>query len=178
MKLFRTNKMSFEGLKLSIMLYRLDKGNIRNLYNITVFAKTILFDLMIDASFLLVTCLGAAHYVFQNDRWSAWLACGVGVYGLNLLNEIVHQYYYQNTELSAEEKVQGILHNAPKYMFFNDREKEIFYKSLYKKVKEFSQLHMVEIDMAISLPFAEVFMQMSYMMYKCCGYCTLQELFL
>ena len=135
MKLFRTNKMSFEGLKLSIVLYRLDKGNIRNFYNITVFAKTILFDLMIDASFLLVTCLGAAHYVFQNDRWSSWLACGVGVYGLNLLNEIVHQYYYQNTELSAEEKVQGILHNAPKFMFFNDREKEMFYKPIYKKVR-------------------------------------------
>lgn len=50
-------------------------------------------------------------------------------------NEIVHQYYYQNTELSAEEKVQGLLHNAPKYMFFNDREKEIFYKSIYKKVR-------------------------------------------
>ena len=32
MKLFRTNKMSFEGLKLSIVLYRLDKGNIRNFY--------------------------------------------------------------------------------------------------------------------------------------------------
>ena len=137
MKLFRTNKMSFEGLKLSIMLYRLDKGNIRNLDNITVFAKTILFDLMIDASFLLVTCLGAAHYVFQNDQWSSWLACGVGVYGLNLLNEIVHQYYYHYTELSADEKVQGILHNAPKFMFFNEREKDIFYKSLYKKVKEF-----------------------------------------
>ena len=135
MKILRTNKLTFEGLKLSIVLYRLDKGNIRNLDNITVFAKTILFDLMIDASFLLVTCLGAAHYVFQNDRWSAWLACGVGVYGLNLLNEIVHQYYYQNTELSAEEKVQGILHNAPKYMFFNDREKEILYKSIYKKVR-------------------------------------------
>ena len=137
MKLFRTNKMSFEGLKLSIMLYRLDKGNIRNLDNITVFAKTILFDLIIDASFLLVTCLGAAHYVFQNDRWSAWLACSVGIYGLNLLNEIVHQYYYSNTELSDDEKVQRILNNAPKYMFFNEREKDIFYKSLYKKVKEF-----------------------------------------
>ena len=92
---------------------------------------------MIDASFLLVTCLGAAHYVFQNDQWSSWLACGVGVYGLNLLNEIVHQYYYHYTELSADEKVQGILHNAPKFMFFNEREKDIFYKSLYKKVKEF-----------------------------------------
>ena len=137
MKLFRTNKMSFEGLKLSIVLYRLDKGNIRNLDIITVFAKTILFDLMIDASFLLVTCVGAAHYVFQNDRWSVWLTCGVVIYGLNLLNEIVHQYYYQNTELSAEEKTQRILKNAPKYMFFNEREKDIFYKSLYKKVKEF-----------------------------------------
>lgn len=137
MKLFRTNKLSFEGLKLSIVLYRLDKGNIRNLDNITVFAKTILFDLMIDASFLLVTCLGAAHDVFQNDRWSAWLTCCVGVYGLNLLNEIVHQYYYHNAELSAEDKTQGILHNAPKFMFFNEREKDIFYKSLYKKVKEF-----------------------------------------
>jgi hypothetical protein len=129
--------MSFEGLKLSIVLYRLDKENIRNLDNITVFAKTILFDLMIDSSFLLVTCLGAAHYVFQDDRWSVWLTCGVVIYGLNILNEIVHQYYYQNTELSAEEKVQRILHNAPKFMFFNDREKEIFYKSLYKKVREF-----------------------------------------
>ena len=137
MKLFRTNKLSFEGLKLSIMLYRLDKGNIRNLDNITVFAKTILFDLIIDASFLLVTCLGAVHYVFQDDRWSAWLACGVGIYGLNLLNEIVHQYYYHSAELSADEKVQGILNNAPKFMFFNEREKDIFYKSLYKKVKEF-----------------------------------------
>ena len=137
MKLFRTNKLSFEGLKLSIVLYRLDKGNIRNLDNIIVFAKTILFDLMIDASFLLVTCLGAAHYVFQDDRWSSWLACSVGIYGLNLLNEIVHQYYYQSTELSAEEKTQGILNNAPKFMFFNEREKDIFYKSLYKKVKEF-----------------------------------------
>jgi hypothetical protein len=90
---------------------------------------------VIDASFLLVTCLGAAHYVFQNDQWSSWLACGVGVYGLNLLNEIVHQYYYHSTELSAEEKTQGILNNAPKFMFFNDREKEIFYKSIYKKVR-------------------------------------------
>ena len=137
MKILRTNKLTFEGLKLSIVLYRLDKGNIRNLDNITVFAKTILFDLMIDASFLLITFLGAAHYVFQNDRWSAWLAGGVGVYGLNLLNEIVHQYYYHYTELSAEEKVQGILHNAPKFMFFNDREKEMFYKPIYKKVKDF-----------------------------------------
>ena len=54
MKLFRTNKMSFEGLKLSIVLYRLDKGNIRNFYNIKKKKKTILFDLMIYASFLLV----------------------------------------------------------------------------------------------------------------------------
>ena len=137
MKILRTNKLTFEGLKLSIVLYRLDKGNIRNLDNITVFVKTILFDLMIDASFLLVTCLGAAHYVFQDDRWSAWLAFGVGVYGLNLFNEIVHQYYYHSTELSPEEKTQGILNNAPKFMFFNEREKDIFYKSLYKKVKEF-----------------------------------------
>lgn len=136
MKILRTNRLTFEGLKLSIVLYRLDKGNIRNLDNIIVFAKTILFDLMIDVSFLLVTCLGAAHYVFQNDRWSVWLACAVGVYGLNLLNEIVHQYYYHNTELSAEEKTQRILNNAPKFMFFNDREKEIFYKSIYKKVRE------------------------------------------
>ena len=135
MKLFRTNKMSFEGLKLSIVLYRLNKGNIRNFDNITVFAKTIVFDLMIDASFLLITILGVAHYIFQNDQWLAWLAGGVGVYGLNILNEIVHQYYYHNTELSSDEKVQGILHNAPKYMFFNDREKEIFYKPIYKKVR-------------------------------------------
>ena len=135
MKIFRTNKISFEGLRLSIALYRLDKNDSRNFVNISAFAKTILFDLMIDASFLLITVLSTAHYVFQNDRWSAWLTCGVVIYGLNLLNEIVHQYYYHNIELSAEEKVQGILHNAPKYMFFNDREKEIFYKSIYKKVR-------------------------------------------
>ena len=135
MKIFRTNKISFEGLRLSIALYRLDKNDSRNFVNISAFAKTILFDLMIDASFLLVTCLGVAHYVFQNDRWSAWLACSVGIYGLNLLNEIVHQYYFHNTELSADEKTQGILNNAPRYMFFNDREKEIFYEPVYKKVR-------------------------------------------
>ena len=135
MKILRTNKLTFEGLKLSIVLYRLDKGNIRNLDNITVFAKTILFDLMIDASFLLVTCLGAAHYVFQNDQWSAWLAGSVGIYGLNLLNEIVHQYYFNNSGLSADEKTKGILNNAPMYMFFNGREKELLYKPVYKKVR-------------------------------------------
>ena len=135
MKLFRTNKMSFEGLKLSIMLYRLDKGNIRNLDNITVFAKTILFDLMIDASLLLIIVLSTAHCVFQNDRWSAWLVFGAGVYGLNILNELVHQYYFNNSGLSADEKTKGILNNAPMYMFFNGREKELLYKPVYKKVR-------------------------------------------
>ena len=135
MKLFRTNRISFEALKLSIELYRLDKSNIRHFDNITLLAKTIFFNLMIDASFLLITFLGAAHYVFQNDRWSAWLVYGVGVYGLNIINEIVHQYYFHNTELSADEKTQGILNNAPRYMFFNDREKEIFYEPVYKKVR-------------------------------------------
>ena len=135
MKIFRTNKISFEGLRLSIALYRLDKNDSRNFVNISAFAKTILFDLMIDASFLLITVLSTAHYVFQNDRWSAWLVFGAGVYGLNILNELVHQYYFNNRGLSADEKTKGILNNAPMYMFFNSREKELLYKPVYKKVR-------------------------------------------
>ena len=135
MKIFRTNKISFEGLRLSIELYRLDKSDSRNFVNITAFAKTILFDLMIDASFLLITVLSIDHCVFQNDRWSAWLVFGAGVYGLNILNELVHQYYFNNSGLSADEKTKGILNNAPMYMFFNDREKELLYKPVYKKVR-------------------------------------------
>ncbi len=135
MKIFRTNKISFEGLKLSIELYRLDKNDSRNFVNISAFAKTILFDLMIDASFLLITVLSIDHCVFQNDRWSAWLVFGAGVYGLNILNELVHQYYFNNSGLSADEKTKGILNNAPMYMFFNEREKELLYKPVYKKVR-------------------------------------------
>ena len=135
MKIFRTNRISFEALKLSIELYRLDKSNVRYFDNITLFAKTIIYNFMIDVSLLLTVFFCVAHYVFQSDRWSAWLVFSVGVYGLNVINMIVHQHYFNNTELSADEKTQGILNNAPRYMFFNDREKEIFYEPVYKKIR-------------------------------------------
>ncbi len=37
---------------------------------------------------------------------------------------------------------------------------------------------MLEFDSGNFFAVCAVFIQMSYMMYKCCGYCTLQELFL
>ena len=135
MKLFRTNKFSFEGLKLSIALYRLDKGNGESIEDIFLFLKTIIYDAMIDASFLLTVFLSIACYGFQKDRYFVWLVCSAGVYGLNIINELVNMYYVTNMDLSADEKTQGILNHAPKYMLFNKKEKERFYKSIYKRFR-------------------------------------------
>ena len=135
MKIFRTDRAYFEGLRLSVMLYRLEKSS-ANFDNITLFAKIILYDLMIDASFLLMIFLGALHYLFQNDSYSAWTACSTGVYGLNILNEIVNIYYISHRDLSDEEKTQGILNQSPRYMFFNKREKAICYKPIIKKIRK------------------------------------------
>ena len=133
MKLFRTNKVAFEGLKLSIELYRLDKSDKQHFENITIFLKTILYDLMIDASLLLTVFLSIACYGFQKDRFFVWLVCSSCVYGLNIINELVNMYYVTNMELTADEKTQGVLNHAPRYMFFNKSEKERFYKSIKKK---------------------------------------------
>jgi hypothetical protein len=133
MKLFRTKKVAFEGLKLSIKLYRLDKSDKQHFENITIFLKTILYDLMIDASLLLTVFLSIACYGFQKDRFFVWLVCSSCVYGLNIINELVNMYYVTNMELTADEKTQGVLNHAPRYMLFNKSEKERFYKSIKKQ---------------------------------------------
>ena len=133
MKLFRTKKVAFEGLKLSIKLYRMDKSDKQHFENITIFLKTILYDLMIDASLLLTIFLSIACYGFRKDRFFVWLVCSTCVYGLNIINELVNMYYVTNMELTADEKAQGVLNHAPRYMFFNKSEKERFYKSIKKQ---------------------------------------------
>ncbi len=135
MKIFRTNRVYFEGLRLSVMLYRLEKST-ANFDNITLFAKAILYDLMIDASFILIIFLSARQYLFQNDSYSVWLVCSIGVYGLNILNEFVNMYYVSHRELSDEEKTQGILNQSPRYMFYNKREKALCYKPIIKKIRK------------------------------------------
>ena len=132
-KLFRTKKVAFEGLKLSIKLYRMDKSDKQHFENITIFLKTILYDLMIDASLLLTIFLSIACYGFRKDRFFVWLVCSTCVYGLNIINELVNMYYVTNMELTADEKAQGVLNHAPRYMFFNKSEKERFYKSIKKQ---------------------------------------------
>ena len=132
-KLFRTKKVAFEGLKLSIKLYRMDKSDKQHFENITIFLKTILYDLMIDASLLLTIFLSIACYGFRKDRFFVWLLCSSCVYGLNIINELVNMYYVTNMELTADEKTQGVLNHAPRYMFFNKSEKERFYKSIKKQ---------------------------------------------
>ena len=133
MKLFRTKKVAFEGLKLSIKLYRMDKSDKQHFENITRFLKTILYDLMVDASLLLTIFLSIACYGFRKDRFFVWLVCSTCVYGLNIINELVNMYYVTNMELTADEKAQGVLNHAPRYMFFNKSEKERFYKSIKKQ---------------------------------------------
>ena len=133
MKLFRTKKVAFEGLKLSIKLYRMDKSDKQHFENITILLKTILYDLMIDASLLLTIFLSIACYGFRKDRFFVWLVCSTCVYGLNVINELVNMYYVTNMELTADEKAQGVLNHAPRYMFFNKSEKERFYKSIKKQ---------------------------------------------
>lgn len=134
-EIFKTNRIYFEGLRLSVMLYRLEKSS-SNFDNITLFAKTILYNFMIDASFLLIIFLSALHYLFQNDGYTVWLVCSTGVYGLNILTEIVNMYYINHSELSDEEKTQGILYQSPRYMFFNKREKAMCYKPIIKKIRK------------------------------------------
>lgn len=134
MKLFRSNKLSIEGLRLSLELYRLEKSD-KNKELIGMFAKTILYDAMIDLSLLAFLILSLLQYSFPDNSLFTWICISAGVYGLELLNQIVNQYYSQNRDLSCEERARAILDKAPKYIFFNEKEKEIQFKPIVRKIE-------------------------------------------
>ena len=93
MAIFRTNKLTFEGLKLSLQLYRMEKSQFAK-ESISVFAKTILYDVTIDISLLMTGLFGFLQYGCGDDQWLPWLFASAGIYGLEIINGFVIQYYY------------------------------------------------------------------------------------
>ncbi len=132
MKIFRTNRLAFEGLKLSLELYRLDKSQ-QSKDVISFFLKTILYDAVIDISLLMTVFFSVMYYEWGDARWMPWLLASAGVYGLEIINKIILQYYSSCSELDNESRARCIVNQAPKYILFSKKEKEKQFDILYRK---------------------------------------------
>ena len=132
MAIFRTNKLTFEGLKLSLQLYRMEKSQFAK-DSISVFAKTILYDVTIDISLLMTGLFGFLQYGCGDDQWLPWLFASAGIYGLEIINGFVIQYYYYYSGLDSETRARGVVTQAPKYILFNKKEKEMQFNIMYRK---------------------------------------------
>ena len=84
MKLFRTNRLTYEGLRISLDLYKLDKSeNTKD--TISFFAKTMIYDVIIDISLVVVLSLCVLQCISPDGRWFSWIFASAGVYGLELI---------------------------------------------------------------------------------------------
>ena len=135
MKLFRTNRLTYEGLRISLDLYKLDKSeNTKD--TISFFAKTMIYDVIIDISLVVVLSLCVLQCISPDGRWFSWIFASAGVYGLELISKMVHQYYCYFNSSSTEERAWAILDYAPKYMLLTKREKELAFKGLAKGIEK------------------------------------------
>ena len=135
MKIFRTNRLVFEGLMLSLKLYRLEKSQYAN-DSISIFLKTILYDVTIDISLLMTILFSLLQYESGDERWLLWLHACAGIYGLEIINVFVIQYYFYFSESDSETRAWSIVNEAPKYILFNQKEKEMQFNIINRKLRK------------------------------------------
>lgn len=138
--MFMTNRISLMLLKFSYTLYKIER-TAENKIMLTTAIKMNLYNLIIDMSFILCILLLLTYYYLpyltDNIIYINLIILSIGLYFINIINRLVIELYLNKKDAyyRAEEYAKKILKEAPEFILFNEKEKEIMYTAYIKKMK-------------------------------------------